>query len=126
MHKFKLILCLFIVILFSGCVSRGESKPSILEAQRFIEKASSKEAVQFAPLELRFAREKLIAAQAAADQGNEQSAVLLAEQASLNAELAMAKVEASKARNDMLHASEVCDDLRTKAEAIIAAARGVQ
>jgi len=122
----KLLVTILCLVLLNACVSKGESRPNIVEAQHFINKANSSEAVQYAPLELRFAREKLVAAQAAADQGKEAQAIWLAEEASLNAELAIAKVEASKARNDMLAASDVCDALRTQAQDIIAEARGIK
>ncbi len=110
---------LILIALLSACASTP--KPPTVDihkpARDAVAQAVSAGAEQHAPLELRFAREKLQAAEQATLEGDEVVARRLVRQAQLDAELSMAKAEAAIARNAVRSQREANDELRVELEA---------
>ncbi|HRQ65448.1 MAG TPA: DUF4398 domain-containing protein [Xanthomonadaceae bacterium] len=82
------------------------------EAARAVAAARAADAGAHAPMELRFAEERLAAARTAADDKDGARAGMLAEQALVNAELAMAKARAARIRAEVQARSEQNAQLR--------------
>ena len=92
-------LILLSASLLAGCASSPPVADNFDDkAQVAIAKAITSGAEQHAPLELRFAREKLAAASQANLDGDSAQARRLARQAEVDAELCLAKTEAALAR----------------------------
>lgn len=87
----------FIAVL-AGCATAPVEDGYLERATAAIERATDAQAPEHAPLELRFAREKLVAAQAAHDDKDYAAAARLAEQCEINATLAIARSQAAQAR----------------------------
>lgn len=84
-------------VLLAGCAAHVPPMDDWAHAQDLVGRADTPEVAEHAPLELRFARDKLRQAQAAVAKDPEQAA-LLAQEASADAELALAKSRQTKAR----------------------------
>lgn len=96
------IHCIAVVLgaaLSAGCASAPPPLAELAEAQTQISRAQSAGAQGSAPVELRFALEKLALAQAAIEKRDHKSATALATQAKVDAELAAAKALAASARD---------------------------
>lgn len=85
-------------LLSAGCATTPPPVDLMSRADSAVQDAERGGAREHAPLELRFAREKLSAAQAAMGRKDHDEARRLAEQAIANARLAEAKADAADAR----------------------------
>jgi multidrug efflux pump subunit AcrA (membrane-fusion protein) len=81
-----------------------------------INQAEASGAVEFAPVEMRSAREKLAQAQTAFSQEDNQRALQLAEQAEVDAQLAEAKARTAKAQNAVAQLQEGIRTLKLEIE----------
>jgi hypothetical protein len=109
-HRWALVLP-FLMIL-AGCAQPRLPLAEIDEAAQAVAAALAAEAHLHAPMEVRFAEERLAAARQAADARDGARAGMLAEQAVVNAELAMAKARAARLRAEVQARSEQNAHLR--------------
>lgn len=103
-------LATFLAVLLSGCASAPVPTEQFAVSQAAIESAATAGATEYAPLELKTARDKLAAAQRAVDDKEYPAAAALAEEASVDAKLAETKTQSEKAKKS---ASDIQDNLRT-------------
>ena len=107
-------------VVLAGCASKDVPPPraEFARAELAIEQAVSSEATQHAPLALREARQKLEEARKALYEENYAQAGRLAEEAQLNAELALAESQRSRAEqvaaNNMRSLEVLREELRRK------------
>lgn len=94
----------------AGCASQPVPTDRLALAQQAIERAERAGAVELAPVEMRNARDKLGAAQRAAEEREIPTTTRLAEQAEADAQLAEATARAEKSARAV---AELDDSLRT-------------
>src|SRR5262245_29631141 len=100
----------------SGCSSaREQAAPDVARADLAIQRASSADGQQHAPLEMRTAREKLDRARKAAAEGDGREASFLADEAEVDARLAEAKAEAATAQKAATDTRRTVDMLQGSA-----------
>jgi hypothetical protein len=110
MRKYGLILML---LLFTGCATSRPGPDAFQSAERAIATAEQAGAEELAPVELRFAREKLDSARLGMEQKKYDIALYLVEESEINSELAIEKSRAAKARrkvNEQRRANEMLRD----------------
>jgi len=100
----------------SGCSTVGPPKAEIAAADLAIQDATKSMAPQYAPLELRMARDKLDKAQRAMNNEEYIDARRLAEEALVDAELAEAKASSEDARRAANELQQSLETLRREAE----------
>lgn len=96
--------------LLAACASLPPPTESLARAERTLQRADEAKAVETAPLEMKSAREKLTQAREAVVREDMATAATLAGQATLDAELAIAKQEAAKAQavnNELMKGNQV-------------------
>jgi hypothetical protein len=98
--------------LLAGCASTPPPTAELSSAEVAVNEATRGNAADFAPVELGFARDKLAAAQAASDARDFERARVVAAQAQVDAELALAKSRAAQARAEVQRRSEENSALR--------------
>jgi predicted S18 family serine protease len=106
------------VLAIGGCVAaRVPTAPTVALAQAdtAVRQATESKASTYAPAELSKAREKLLSAQAAMNMSDYERARLLAEEATVDAQLAQAKGEARDAEHDAAELRAAIDALRVEA-----------
>lgn len=91
-------LILLILVGLSGCASTPPPTGELSAAQSAVAQARAAKAADHAPVEFGFAEEKLQTAKQALDQRQNDRARSAAEQALVDAELALAKSKAAEAR----------------------------
>jgi len=108
-------------LIAAGCASAPQQPaPQVTRAQTLIEQAEKAGAQEYAAADLERARDKLQAANAAADKGKEEIAAQYAAQAAVDAELATARASSGQARKaaDEVHAgAQTLSDEATRKEA---------
>ncbi len=87
-----------VALAVAGCANPPSPAPSIAASSASVEAARSAGAPELAAVELNEARNKLERARAAATAGDERSAIRLAEQADVDAQLARAKASSERSR----------------------------
>lgn len=102
------------LIPLAGCASASPTV-AVSNAEIAIRKADNVGAAQYAPLELHIARKKLDSASQALEEGEDELARRLAEQALVDGELAEAKTRADKARQNANEVAKTVDALRGEA-----------
>lgn len=103
------VSALTLAVLAAGCATTPPPTDALDRAESAIDAARAEGAVEQAPMELRFARDKLEAARTAVDEEAYTRARRLASEARVNAELAVAKTQSAKARATV-------EDLRRRIE----------
>lgn len=102
--------------LVSACASRGERPTEQLtQARTLVEQAARGGAAQLAPAELERARSKLLAAENIANDGKNEDAQWLAEEAVVDAEYAIARTSTAKAEHAAQAVQQGLDTLREEA-----------
>jgi hypothetical protein len=97
----------------AGCASGPSiSDTGIARAEATIENADGTGAAEFASTELETAREKLVQAKLAAEQGDEELAARLAEEAEIEAQVAMARAEHAEAEEAVREVRQGTETLR--------------
>ena len=97
----KPILMIFICLALSACVTT-HLDPAILETtEKAIQAAESAGGNEFAPVEMRFAREKLASARIGMEKQKYKVAMYLMEEAEINAELAIEKSRTARSRRQV-------------------------
>lgn len=100
------------IAVLAGCASAPVEDGYLERATAAIERATAAQAPEHAPVELRFAREKLVAAQAAHNDKDYGAAARLAEQCEINATLAIARSQAAQARKQTRSMRDRNDQLK--------------
>lgn len=111
------LLLLLVVGSLVGCSSKfppPTQKLALSEAA--INQAEAAGAIEFAPLEMNSAREKLAMAQEAMTKEENQKALKLAEQAEVDAQLAEAKARTAKAQKTVVVLQESIQTLKNEIE----------
>lgn len=93
----KLALIGSAVVFMGGCASMPPPVAQMAVAKTALNNASTAGSEEYAPLQLKEARDKMDAAQRAMAAGNNELATQLAEEAQVDAELAIAKARSDKA-----------------------------
>jgi hypothetical protein len=94
----KLFLISLVCLLLGACAA-APPDPEILDAaEKAIQVAEAAGGDEFAPVEMRFAREKFASAQKGMEKQKYKVAVYLLEEAEINAELAIEKSRTAKSR----------------------------
>ena len=100
-------------VLFAlGCASTPVPTTAISEAEASLERALAAGGQEYAPIEIRFVQEKISGARLAASNRDGARAARLADQAMVNAELAIAKAAAARARAASRDQERSNNDLR--------------
>jgi len=99
----------------SGCASAQPPKEILSQANLAIQEASEQKAPQYAPLQLRRAREKLEGAREAMQKEDYVRARRLAEEGLVDAQLARDKAEADIAQENAAALSRAIETLRAEA-----------
>lgn len=97
----------------AGCASGPDiADTGIARAETTIDTAAGTGASEFASTELEGAREKLVQAKLAAEQGDEERAARLAQEAEIDAQVAMARAEHAEAEEAVKEVRAATDALR--------------
>jgi hypothetical protein len=107
-----------ILLALSGCSMKSMPAVVISQAEVAVWEASESRAPQYAPLELRLAREKLEGAKQALKVENFDLARRLGEQALVDAKLAKAKADSQFARQNADELQKTIEALRIEAERV--------
>ncbi len=110
-------VALILPLVLGGC--GNQTRPPLAEvesARQLVIRAQQINATEYAPLELRFAIEKLARADLAIENRKFRLAQMLVEQAQIDAELAIARVRAAESRDQMKVASTRYHKLSAGAE----------
>jgi Domain of unknown function (DUF4398) len=105
------------VLMISSCTAaRPPAAPTIALAQAdtAVQQAAESQAPEYAPTELSIAREKLLSAHEAMSVTDYERALRLAEQATVDAQLAQVKGGARDAQHDATELRRAVDALRTE------------
>ena len=110
----KSILVAVILLALSACTSMRPGPDAFLAAESAIAAAEAAGGDEFAPVEMRFAREKLVSAQLGMDKQKYEVALYLVEQSEINSELAIEKSRAAKSRRRVNELSKSNDELENR------------
>ena len=99
-------------VALTGCASTPPPTSQLAIAQQAVNSADTARSAEFAPVELRSAREKLLQAEQANLQEEYDRARYLAEQAEWDARVAERKAQAEKARRNLETAEQGTRELR--------------
>jgi hypothetical protein len=102
-------------LVFTGCAS-NRPVAEITRARTLIEQAEKAGAIQYAPVELDQARNKLRLADAAAEEGKDEEARARANEAAAGAELAQAKAASSAAGKAAAEVERSTDTLQRESQ----------
>lgn len=100
------------VMLLAACATTPPDPRLLDNARNAIEQAREAGASEYSPLELRFAQERLTAAEFEVDRGNTGAARQLADEAEIEAQLAMARTQAALTRADLAQRQRELESLR--------------
>ena len=96
----KSILIVTILLMLSACTTVKPGPDVTLQAERSIEMAVSEGGDEFAPVEMRYAREKLASAKTSIEKQKYEVTLYLVEESEINSELAIEKSRAAKVRRE--------------------------
>ena len=99
-------------LLLGGCAGGPSPTPALNRAELGIEDAQEAQAGVYAPAPLALANDKYARARQAADEGRDQTATRLAEQAAIDAERAEAEARATVAQRNLAEVEEGVGVLR--------------
>ena len=94
----KLFLISIVCLTLTACAATRPDPGFIDAAERAIQRAEAAGGDEFAPVEMRFAREKFASAQKGMEKQKYEVAVYLMEESEINAELAIEKSRTAKSR----------------------------
>ncbi len=110
----KLILATVILLALVACTSVRPGPDAFASAETSIAAAVKAGGDEFAPVEMRFAREKLESAQEGMDKQQYEVALYLVEQSEINSELAIEKTRAAKSRRRVNELRKSNEELENK------------
>lgn len=97
----KFILIVVILLVLSACTAVKLSPDVTVSAEDAIAVATESGGDEFAPTEMRFAREKLASARTSIEKQKFEVTMYLIEESEINSELAIEKSRAAKARREV-------------------------
>src|SRR5690554_7989637 len=100
-------MTLGVAVFVTGCASTPPPTSQLAVAQQALNSADTAQSAEYAPLELRTAREKLLQAEQANVEKEYDRARYLAEQAEWDARVAERKAQAEKARRGLESAEQI-------------------
>ena len=109
MHKTALLI---VSVLLVSCAAAKPSPDAFIDAEEAIEAALRAGAEEHAPVELRFAREKLAEAHKGEEYKQWDKAIVLIEESEINSELAIEKSRTAKIRNEVANLARQNEILR--------------
>lgn len=112
--RLSMIACIVLVI--GACATTNVPAPDTSEAEAMIKQAEEAGAQEYAPVELRNAREKVEQAKAYVEQEKNAEALRMTQQASVDAELALIKARSAKAQEAVKQLQETIETLREEIE----------
>jgi len=110
----KPILVAVVFLALAACTTIRPGPDAFVSAETAIAVAVEAGGDEFAPVEMRFAREKLEIARKGMDKQKYEAALYLVEQSEINAELAIAKSRAAKSRRRVNELRKSNDELENK------------
>ncbi|MFU8831729.1 MAG: DUF4398 domain-containing protein [Wenzhouxiangella sp.] len=105
-------LILGVILMAAGCATIPPDPTMLNNARSAIDQAREAGASQYAPLELRFARERLESAEFEIERGEGEAARRLADEAEIEARLALARTQAAVTRSDLADRQRDLEQLR--------------
>lgn len=108
----KLILIACVCLFFTACATVRPDASMFVSAEQAIQAAEAAGGDEFAPVEMRFAREKLVSAKKGLEKEKYEVSVYLVEQSEINATLAIEKSRTAKLRrrvNELRKSNEELD-----------------
>lgn len=119
----RFLLLFLIPLLLAGCATAKPAPGAFEDAERAIEAAVKAGADDHAPVELRFAREKLDEARKGMEYRQYDKSIVLIEQSEINSELAIEKARTAAVRSRVAEASRQNEVLKEDFEATYGEAR---
>ena len=108
------ILIAVVLLALAACTTMRPGPDAFASAETAIEAAEAVGGDEFAPVEMRFAREKLASAHEGMDKQQYEVALYLVEQSEINSELAIEKSRAAKSRRRVNELRKSNDELENK------------
>ena len=115
-HAVHCVLIAVTILLMVGCAAKVAPIEDISNAQMAVKEAEESEAAVYAPLELKFATDKLSQARTALQEERYEEALRLANEAQLDAKLAEAKSRSEEARKTTQELRDTIETLRQEIE----------
>jgi len=110
----KPVLVAVIFLALAACTTMRPGPDAFVSAESAIAAAEAAGGDEFAPVEMRFAREKLASARKGMDKQKYDIAMYLVEQSEINSELAIEKSRAAKSRRRVNELRKSNDELESK------------
>lgn len=110
----KPILIFCVCLALAACVAARPDPEVLVVIENSIQQAAAAGGDEFAPVEMRFAREKLASANLAMEKQKFEVVVYLAEEAEINAELAIEKSRTARLRREANELRRNNNELRDK------------
>jgi len=110
----KFILVAVVLFSLAACTTIRPGPDAFVSAENGIAAAEKAGGDEFAPVEMRFAREKLASAHKGMDKQKYEVAMYLVEQSEINSELAIAKSRAAKSRRRVNEQRKSNEELERK------------
>ena len=112
-HAVFRILAAFALLSLAACATTPPPDPRLLSnAENALSQAEQAGAADYAPLELRFARARLSAAQLQLEAGKSNEARRIADEAEIEAQLALARTRAAQTRAELAQRQRALERLR--------------
>lgn len=111
-HCPRILSALAVTLALAACVTTPVDESTIDNARDALEQAVSAGAEEYSPLELRFARERIEAAELALSEDRPGDARRMADQAEIEAQLALARTRAAKKRATLADKEAQLEQLR--------------
>ena len=111
-RNFLLLFSLVLLAMLTACATTPPDPKLLDNAEAAIRQAEQAGAEEFAPLELRFARERLDAARFQMDNNNAANARRMADEAAIEAQLALARTQAARVRAELAQRQRDLERLR--------------
>ncbi|AKS42708.1 DUF4398 domain-containing protein [Wenzhouxiangella marina] len=112
MTRSRLVFALLLTLVLGACATTPPDPRLLDNARQAIDQAEAAGAQEYSPLELRFARERLQAAQLAMQERDFEQARRLADESEIDAQLALARTQAALTRAELADALRALDALK--------------
>ncbi len=110
--KFRIVIGLSMALALAACATTPPDPALLNNARAAIEQAEVAGAREYAPLELRLARERLDRAQAELERGQADASRRLSDEAEIEAQLALARTQAAITRAELAQRQRDLEQLR--------------